>query len=41
MTASFKGVYFLQDIILLQQCQQQGQAMLGGRNHGFSVVAGG
>jgi hypothetical protein len=41
MAVSFKGAHFLQDIILLEQCQLQSQALLGGRNRGFSVVAGG
>jgi hypothetical protein len=34
MAVSFKGAYFPQDIILPEQCQQQSQAMLGGRNRG-------
>ena len=36
MTISFKGAHFPQDIILLEQCQQQRQTMLGGKNRGLA-----
>jgi hypothetical protein len=41
MAVSFKGAHFPQDIILPEPCQQQSRAMLGGRNRGRGVVAGG